>query len=211
MEFGIDSLDRACRSLKEGKCRRIDLGSISRNGMRLRVFLGQANIGLGALVNISVEKLAGRRPWLGRRQMMAGILGILGAYRTGGIPVGLTIASDAGTTRGRFTAAVFANIRYWATGRLICPSAKPDDGELDSCLIAACPLPRLLKIARLAGKGRHGKIPGIGWSRSRGYEVSSEASFIVQTDGEILGGTERPEEFRRVTFEALPGALEIIA
>jgi diacylglycerol kinase (ATP) len=209
-EFNVDSLKKACRTLKRGWSRRVDLGCIVQGSETLRYFLGQANVGLGAQVNGYVDALARRKPALGRRQTLAGVLGVIRSYRSGILPLSLTMASEAGTVRGDFVAAVFSNIRYWATGKLIAPEALPDDGSLDACLIGMCSFGRLARIARLAGKGRHGTMKEVRFLRSSSFEVSSETPFEVQTDGEIIGGAERPETFERVTFKVLPRSLDLV-
>jgi diacylglycerol kinase (ATP) len=210
-EFGLDSIERACLALKTGRRRRVDLGAIMNGGRILRYFLGQANIGIGARVNIFVEELGVRRPWLARRQSLAGLLGIIRAYKSGGLPVTLTIHSDGPAVSGAFISAVFANIRYWSTGRVIAPLARPDDGLLDACFIGTCSFFRLTRIARLAVDGRHGRMKEVRFGRSRSFEVLSATPFPVQTDGEILGSRDRPDEFTRIGIESVPGALEIIA
>jgi len=209
-EFGVDSLEKAGRALKRGWTRRVDLGCIVRGSETLRYYLGQANVGLGAQVNGYVHALARRKPALGRRQTLAGVLGVIRSYRSGILPLSLTVDSGAGTVSGEFVAAVFSNIRYWATGKLIVPEARPDDGILDACLIGMCPFGRLARIARLAGKGRHGMMKEVRFLRSSSFEVSSETPFEIQTDGEIIGGAERPDTFERVAFKVLPRALDLV-
>ncbi len=209
-EFGVDSLEKACRALKRGRTRRVDLGQIARGSETLRYYLGQANIGLGVQVNRYVDRLARRKPALGRRQTLAGVLGIIRSYGSGILPLSLTMDSEAGTIRGQFIAAVFSNIRFWATRKMIAPDALPDDGALDACLIGACSFGRLARIARLAGKGCHGKMKEVRFLRSSGFEVSSETPFEVQTDGEIIGGVESPQAFERIVFNVLPKALDLV-
>lgn len=209
-EFGLDSLDKACAALRAGRARRIDAGRIVRGGAIRSYFLGQANIGLGAMVNAYVAALARRRSRLAARQTLAGFLGALGAYRSGRLPVTLEISGADRDVRGRFVLAVFGNTRYWATGKIIVPGAKPDDGVLDACLVEACPIARLARIAVLASHGSHGRVKGVSFLKAAGFEVSGTVPFAIQTDGEILGGAEHPETFDRVRFDVLPGALEIV-
>jgi diacylglycerol kinase (ATP) len=210
-EFGLDSLDKACAALRAGRARRIDVGRIVRAGRTLRYFLGQANVGVGAMVNAYVAGLSGRRPGLARHQTAAGVLGVLRAYRSGRIPLALDIAGGGANVQGRFILGVFGNTRYWATGRMIVPDARPDDGILDACLISACPFRRLARIAVLASRGAHGRMKEVSFLRGEGFEVSAAVPFEVQTDGEILGGAGRPETFEKIRFDVLPGALDIIA
>jgi len=209
-EFHLDSLEKACRALKRGKTKRIDLGYIAQDKGILRYFLGQANIGLGVLVNRYVEELARRKPRLGKNQTVAGILGILEAYRSKKVPIPLTIESEKGKVEGEFILAVFSNTRYWATERKISPFALPDDGRLDGFLVQKCSFPQLAYIALLAKNGRHTKAREVRTLQSRYYEISSEKDFEIQTDGEIIGGLSEPSQFRKIQIKIIPQALNLI-
>jgi len=208
-EFGLDSQDKAFGALKSGRTRRVDLGLIERDGVPIRYYLGQANIGLGVRVNMFVEDQFRRRPWLGRRQTLAGILGIADAFRSKDLPLRLSVIPGGGAAE-EFTLAVFSNIRYWATGRMICPDALTDDGMLDACLIGKTSFYGFLRTARLAGRGRHGEARGVSFSKSERFDVSSEMPFAIQTDGEIVGAPGRPERFVRVSFRVVPKALALV-
>ncbi len=209
-EFRVESLDKACSVLKRGGTKAIDLGCLGLEGEALLYFLGQANIGLGALVNRYIEELADRRPRLGRRQKIAGLFGIINAQRSGKIPLRLMIESAEGRTEGEFVAAVFSNLRYWATGRLINPGARVDDGHLDACLIRDCSLPRLIRLALLAKKGRHVTAGEAVFLRSPVFNVRSEQRFAVQADGEIIGGWRTPALFTEIQVRVIPRALKLI-
>ena len=91
-EFGIETLERACAALKSGLYRMVDIGVVETASGAKRHFLGQANIGLGAEVNRFMAGLADKRPRLARRQTLAGFIGIIGAYRSGKIPLDLTLS-----------------------------------------------------------------------------------------------------------------------
>jgi len=209
-EFGVETLAKACRALKDGRARAIDLGVVREGGTVLGFFLGQANIGLGAYVNRFVAGLAGRRPRLARRQLLAGVLGVRRAYATRAIP--LDVGLDAGDRRRekKVAAAIFSNIRYWATGRLINPGARPDDGVLDCCLIGDCRFLRLARLARRAKNGRHVGARGVEVLRAPSFQVSSATPFAVQVDGEILRAADGRTAFSSVSFGVVPGGLRLI-
>ena len=207
-EFGLHSLWEACKALRERKTRRVDLGRILENGAPIGHFLGQANVGLGAYVNAYVAGLAVRRRGLARRQTAAGLLGIRKAFRTGALPWTFRVETGHGRRDGDFSVAVFSNIRYWATGRIINPGAVPDDGFLDACLIGRASFPRLVRIASLAGKGRHGRAAEVSFDRAPAFTLSSETPFAVQSDGEILRAADGRTSFREVRIEVAPRALE---
>ena len=209
-EFGVETVEKACRALKKGESRGIDVGCIVEGDKILRYFLGQANIGLGALVNQYVERLVARSPHLGSRQTPAGILGIRNSFRSGKLPLLLKVSSDKDGLEGEFLLAVFSNIRYWATGRMICPEAVVDDGRLDACLIGKSSFLRLVRLAGMVKEGRHRGAKEVHALQSPCFEVSSETPFEIQTDGEILGGAEHPEMFDKVRFDVLPRALDVV-
>lgn len=210
LEFGVDSLEKACRALKGGRARRIDLGCVREGGTPLRYFIGQANIGLGAFVNMRVSETALRKPWLAKRQTLAGVLSIRKAYRSKSIPLPVKIDAEARRTEGDFVAAIFSNIRFWATGKIINPEAVPDDGQLDACLIRDCSFFRLARISRLADTGRHTAAAEVEIRRAPAFEVSSEKPFEIQSDGEIIRTPDGRPTFNGVTFSIVPRALSLI-
>jgi len=209
LEFGLETLERACRALKEGRTRTIDLGAIEQDREVLAFFLGQANIGLGVEVNRYVAALAEKKsPWA-KRQTAAGLMGILKAYRLGKVPRPLKIETETGRWDENLVLAVFSNIRYWATGKMMCPEARPDDGLLDACLFRACSFRRLIRLNTLAGRGRHARAREVEMLRSRSFEITSDEPFEIQTDGEILKSRSGQTLFQKIRFSILPAALKL--
>jgi diacylglycerol kinase family enzyme len=206
LEFGLEPLERAVAALKLGRTKTVDLGCLKQGSKTLRYFLGQANIGLGVAVNCYVNGLARRRPWLARRQTLAGTLGIMRAYRKRQVPLELTIQSEEGTIKGSFIVAIFCNTRYWATGKLIAPKARPDDSLLDACLIEKCSFLRLARINHLAKQGSHGRAGEVRFLQSKEFTITSGMAFNIQADGEIISiGLGIP-----LRIQAKPLALRII-
>ncbi len=205
-EFGLEPLERAVAALKLGRTKTVDLGCLKQGSKTPRYFLGQANIGLGATVNRYMEELARGKPWLARRQTLAGTIGIIKAYRERQVPIHLKVKSEKDTLEGDFISVIFSNVRYWATGKLIAPQARPDDGRLDVCLIEKCSFLRLVRINSLAKTGRHGRAPEVRLLQSAEFTVSSPAGFNIQADGEILPF----DSASAVRIQAKPGALRLI-
>ncbi len=210
-EFNLESLDKACSALKKKRTRRIDLGCIVEDTKVLRYYIGQANVGLGVFVTEHVTEMVNRRSRWARVQAVSGISGIYNAYRSNKVPLHLTIVSEAEEIHGEFVLAAFNNIRYWATGRLLCPGAQPDDGKLDGCLIDTCSLSRFAYIALLAKKGRHTTAEEVEILQSPWFKMSSAEAFEVQTDGEIVHRADGSTQFNTIQFKILPQALSIIA
>lgn len=209
-EFGIDSLDKACLALKKKRTKRVDLGSIEEDSFLLRLFLGQANVGLGVYVSKHADGMAARGSRWAKFQTVAGISGIRDAYRSQKVPLSLTIKYDIGEVHGKFILASFNNIRYWATGRLLCPEAQSDDGKLDACLIDNCSFSRFAQIALMAKKGNHIKTKEVEILQSSGFTVSAEEAFEIQTDGEIVHRPNSSTQFKTIQFRILPQALTVI-
>lgn len=218
LHFGIETVEKACHALKEDRTQYIDLGCISRSN-RKTYFLGQANIGIGVAVNRYVAGLADRFPLLGKRQTLAGTLGIIRAYlrKETAFPVKMRVefgkdgdSADVGVFDGKWTAALFSNICYWATGKLMCPDADAGDGKLDACLIESCSIGRLAGINRKASSGVHKEDPKIHMAQAESYRIFSETPFAVQLDGEILGGAPSPEMTTEAQIDVVPSVFRLI-
>ncbi|MHB8056103.1 MAG: diacylglycerol/lipid kinase family protein [Candidatus Aminicenantales bacterium] len=209
-EFGLDKIEYAVEALRDGRTHKIDLGIVKAEGETLGCFLGQANVGLGAVVNRRVARMAERRRKKVRIQAAAGFLAIRASIWSREVPLSLEIEGGGKTFAGKYMVAVFSNIRYWATGRLIAPRARPDDGILDLCLIKPCPFIRLAEIYRLAGRGRHGRFNQVEFHRAASFRVRSMFPMEIQADGEILGSSNGRSRFTELEIETVPNALEIV-
>jgi len=209
-EFDLYGLEKACAALKKGRTRSIDLGAIEHDGEILKYFIGQANIGLGARVSRYVEDMSSKRPRLAGFQSLSGTMGIIRSYRKKEVPLHLTVLSEGQRRAGVYVVANFSNIRFWASGKTLNPSARPDDGLLDGCLIGECSFLRLARLAFLARKGRHVGAPEVEFRRAPAFEISSERGFEVQVDGEIIGGSRTPLFLKNILVRAVPQALRLI-
>jgi diacylglycerol kinase family enzyme len=210
-EFGLETMEKSVAALEENRSRRIDLGRVESEGAAARFFIGQASIGLGVFVNQAAARVAARTPGLAGLQIAVGAWGVARAFRKKLVPVSLAVAAQGGKVEGRFQVATFANIRFWATGRMLVPHARPDDGKLDACLIREGSFFRLARLASAARKGRHLRTAGVEFLESPAFDISSETPFAVQVDGEVLGGALSPTLFRRIRVCVVPGALTIVA
>ncbi len=209
--LGLETIGKACRAIRAGGRKRVDVGAVIEDGVLRRHFLGQANVGLGVAVNRYVSGLAARKPRRAKRQTLSGFAGIRKAYRDRLVPLPLRVETEDARAEGLFTAAVFANIPLWTSGKRIAPAALADDGLLDACLIGPCSMLRLARIYALAGRGRHTGEPEVRMLRAPEFAVRSETPFDIQADGEIIEADPAARPARTVVFRALPGALEIVA
>jgi diacylglycerol kinase (ATP) len=211
LEFGVETPEKFVAALEEGRERRIDLGCVEHEGRRLKLFIGQASLGLGALVNEFAARVGRVRPRLASHQTAVGIWGVARAYRRKLVPVPLAVESEAGRTEGLFQVATFANTRFWATGRLFVPQTRPDDGRLDACLIRRCPFLRFARLAASVRTGRHLRAREVECLQSPVFTVSSQRPFALQVDGELIGGPDSPALFEKVLVRVVPAAINVIA
>ena len=209
-EFDLLTLTKACLALKKNKVRKLDLGCIVQDGKPIRYFLGQANAGLGVYVNRYVQKAGQKVPFLKKAQSLMGGLGAWNAYKSEAIPVPLSVTARKEKYEGRFICALFSNIRFWATGRIVCPNAKCDDGLLDAFLIQDTSIWRIWRIANLTKRGTHENFKEVKAIQSPEYEVSSEEGFNIQTDGEILGHSSEPRNYKKINFKIVPQEISVV-
>jgi len=209
-EFVGLSIERACNVLKRKRCKHVDLGVITRDGQNFHYFLGQANIGLGLYVNRFVESLAVRNRWPGKNPVLAGVIGIIDAYRKKKTSYFLHLTTGEEKITGNFIVGLISNIKFWATGMTLCPDTSPDDGLLEACFVNRCSFFRLAYIAAKAAKGKHQRLKDIKILRSPYFEVESDEYFEIQTDGEILQKNNRVVKFKKAGFKILPGELSIL-
>ncbi len=98
---------------------------------------------------------------------------------------------------------VVANARYVAGGLPIAPDALLDDGLADLLVLPVASLRELATLAPATLLGLHLQDERIIFRRARKITVESQPPMRFNVDGELL-----PVE--SVTFEVLPGALEVI-
>ena len=209
LDYGLTNLEKAVLAISKGKTKRTDIGKITENDKTVCHFLGQANIGIGVSINRYVANTALKKKLIAKNQTLAGLAGMIYAYRKHEVPVQAHIVHPEENIDGEFTSLLFSKIRYWASGLLYAPNAKPDDGDLHGVFIKSCPLTRLLRLTQLAAKGNHiTKEETLSVSANR-FRVRLNSPFQIQVDGDILqlSGTER--SFQEVEFSTLPLAIEV--
>ena len=122
-------------------------------------------------------------------------------------PAPMTITLDGGRTL-RFRRTFFAsamNCRFEGGGVRFCPSAQPDDGFLDLCVVEGPSRLLIIPLFLLSLLGIHGILPGVHLLRGRSMEFQSSRRLAVHTDGEpyFLKG--------KMQIRCIPDALYVIA
>ncbi len=196
-EFNIYQIEDSIKAIKTGNKKKIDLGIVKTDKGEEFFFLGQVNIGLGAEVNEEVSRLLKTRFPI-KNQSVLGFISILKTYKNKKIPLNLEITNNEIKIKGDYLIALFSNIKYWATGRILFPDAFPDDGNLHAITIAPISFSRLLKLDRKVKSGKHLSSEEINITKGKSFKVQSKNPFKVQIDGEILRANDKKTLFNSI-------------
>lgn len=202
-EFGVETLESACRAIRDGKTEEIDIVRVSCDS-RTSYFIGTATLGLGVFVNRFVENLKKKESLFSKVQPVAGFLGVRKSFREKLIPYRIDLSYDQKCSVKRFSLIVFNNTPYYATGLIPSPQADATDGLLDCCIIDAKNFLEFLKVAYLTYRKNYSKRKNVEILKAKRFIVSSEKGIEIQIDGEIMGCC------RRIELEIKHKALTIL-
>ncbi len=169
---------------QHGKKAPIYLGHLSAAGAT-HSFIGQANWGLGVVVNRWVRNILHTLPFLRPAQNLIGTLCIITAHILKREKVALTVQAGARTVSGEYSLVLVSQIRHWASGMLFCPGASYLTPEFQIVTIARCGLFRLIRIILAAKNGEHLGFPEVASIRAASIEVHSAKPLRVQIDGDV--------------------------
>ena len=184
----------ACDTLKAGKTRRVDMGTI--NGTP---FLNNAGTGFEALVmevmNTSIRFVRGKPAFI------LGILKMFPSFQ----PFQLTLTRDGGAPETILAMMLsILNGTMYGAGMKACPDALIDDGELDVLVITAMPKTKLLALFPKVIAGEHVGHPAVQLFRAKQLTLSCDPPQPLNVDGDVSGTTPASVAVR-------PAALKVIA
>jgi len=196
---GIAGRAAAYAALAAGRTRTIDAGRVRwQNGAEFFVN------GMGTGIDVEVVRQILRARNVPRRLVyIVGLARALLRYRA--IP--LAVSVDGRRIEKRVMTATVTNGSCIGGNFRICPTARPDDGMLDLCLIDEV---GLLSAARLAPKvlrATHADDPAVTMVRAASFTIESEQPLVFQIDGELR----EPPGVLRLLVDVLPGALRVLA
>lgn len=110
---------------------------------------------------------------------------------------------DASAEERELTLMAVTNGPTYGGGFRIVPMARPDDGELDACLIDALPLAGALWRFPFVIVGRHGWMRQVHFSKHRRILLESDVPLPGQIDGEVMLSD-------RYDISILPAALTVV-
>jgi diacylglycerol kinase (ATP) len=173
---------------------RIDAGIMRWEGGE-RWFCSTMSAGFDALVNERVNHLAFPK---GPSRYTVGMIIELIKMK----PIDYVVTIDGVETREQAILTTIANNRQYGGGMLICPEAKPDDGQLD--LLMVRPLSRLafIGIYPKVFKGTHVTDPRVVIRRGAKFRLESRG-LVGYSDGERVAPLP-------MDIEVAPGALPVL-
>ncbi|MCP5047542.1 MAG: hypothetical protein GY940_10245, partial [bacterium] len=170
--LGIHRVETACKIIKTGRIRQMDIGRIHIKGKSGKTqelfFLGTVSAGLGAAVNQYVEACHQRHKRLAKfnplTQLTAGLLGIRDSFTSDRLPVKAFVeytdeeANQRFKMEIQFSLLVFLNTPFYANGLKLIDGSPGDrlfDGQVDCCVIHTDSFLSTMKIALKVPKGAH--------------------------------------------------------
>lgn len=151
-------------------------------------FIGQANWGLGVIVNRWVGNTLAALPFLRPLQNLIGFLAIVFAHLLRREIVEAEITADKTAQRGRWSIVIVSQIRYWASGLAFCPNASYHLPEFEILTVERCGLLKLIRIILAAKTGGHVNFPEVNHRLARSVTIHLSKPQAVQVDGDILHG-----------------------
>ena len=188
------------RGQKTAAKKSIYLGEVS-SPEDTKQFIGQANWGLGVVVNRWVGNTLKVFPFLRPLQNFIGVLSIVMAHGLRRELVDGEIVADNVSESGCWSIVIVSQIKYWASGLQFCPGASFHRPEFEILTVKRCGLIRLIKIILAAKHGRHTEFPEVARRLARSVELRAEKPEAVQIDGDILRSATGEVKARRYTLK----------
>ncbi|OGO12440.1 MAG: hypothetical protein A2Y93_09070 [Chloroflexi bacterium RBG_13_68_17] len=194
LEAGVATLARDHRRL-------IDLGRVAGGVVPEGRFFGSCvGVGFDAVTTIEAAKLP---RWGGFLSFLVAVLRTIFLF-----PNGPTVRLDYdGQSLTTPTLMVsIMNGRRLGGGFWMAPTAQPDDGLFDLCVVRQCSRRRILALIPHFMRGTQPTQPEIRMLQARRITIEAIAGVLpAQTDGEIISTQDK-----RLDIELLPRALEVV-
>jgi diacylglycerol kinase family enzyme len=179
-----DTPECVAEIVDRGKVRLLDMGLVGS-----RRFLMVVSAGFDAMVIESIER-QGWRP----RGYIGYTLPILRVLRHYGSPA-LRVRVDEGE-RHEAGLVVVSNIRNYGGVFTMAERARCDSGRLDVRILPHCSVPRLVRYALAAFRGRLSKLVEVGYLTGERVQIESREPVAVEMDGDYFGRTPVVVEIR---------------
>jgi diacylglycerol kinase (ATP) len=196
-----DDLDQACRLLKDGLRRWIDLGLVT-GGIHPegRYFINCVGVGFDAAATIEAAKLP---RWGGFISFLLAIFKTIFLYNHA--PLATIEFGDQSFTQRSLMISIM-NGRRLGGGFLMAPDSKPDDGHFDLCIAEQMSAPQILRLIPHFINGTQASQKNIKTGQAPMIQVTAlDGPLPVQSDGEIISTLGM-----HIAVELLPRQIEVI-
>lgn len=167
------------------RAKRLYLGELS-TAQQGKQFIGQANWGLGVVVNRWVGKVLTTLPALRRYQQTIGTLCIILAHLLRREKVMSTLQIGNRLLSGHFSIVLVTQLQHWASGLRFAPDANFCAPEFQVVTVRRTGLLKLIRIILAAKTGQHLNFREVEVSQAREVHLHFAKAAGVQIDGDIL-------------------------
>lgn len=164
------------------------------------VCVNVCNMGFDALVAHNVTVMKRKLGLRGHAAYYASVLYCL--FKKLGNRLCITVDGDV-VANEQILLAAACNGVFYGGGFKSAPSARPDDGLIDLCIVRTLPRSRIARLVNLYKAGKHLQEPSLAplliYQKCRKVTVESDEAFIMARDGET-------EALKKVEIELIPQA-----
>lgn len=191
--LGIEEPAAAVAALVAGHVRLVDLVSLGD-----RVFLNASAGGFTAETSANVTS--------GLKQAVGPLAYLIGGARAvlEYEPVGVRVEADGRVIETELQLFAVCNGAYIGGGHQLAPTARPDDGVMEVCIVRASSTLDFLALLPRLSSGEHVDDDDVAYFRTRDVTLTFARTIKINTDGEVL-------EASRCHYVMRPGAVRMIA
>lgn len=197
----LDS-SRALAHALHGEPSAVDIGLMTDENGRQEYFDNTVGVGFDAVVTIRSHRLPVVRGFL--MYLTAVIQTIMLNHQ----PAKMRLEADDESWEQTNLMVTVCNGPREGGGFMVAPEARIDDGLLNYVMIGKCSRPMMFRLIPEVMNGTHGRFDLVKMGTCRKFSLESARPVYIHADGEIY--TSFGSNLRKVGFEILPGALQVV-
>ncbi len=194
--------DHALLHALKGEPSSVDIGLMTDENGRREYFDNTVGIGFDAVVTIRSHKL----PIL--RGFLMYLTAVIQTIILNHDPALLKIETDTETWQQDTIMLTVCNGPREGGGFLVAPEAKNTDGVLNYATVTQCSRLTMFRLVPEVMKGTHGRFKQVRLGVFKKLSLRADRPLYIHADGEIY--TSFGSNLRGLTFETLPGALQVV-
>jgi diacylglycerol kinase (ATP) len=186
------------------------LGSLAA-GDREKLFIGQANWGLGVVVNRWVGHVLHRMPFLRPLQETIGTICIIVAHVLRREKISATLYIGNQLFSGNFSIILVTQLSHWASGLSFAPAADYCSPRFQIVTVRRTSLIRLIRIILAARTGAHLAFAEVESFAAESVAILLSKPAAVQIDGDILRDIRRELKFPQYHLQKRRSSMRLSA